>query len=184
MKRAGHQEAAGETIAQFEFWQHDWNPFIHFIDHEQVDLVLRGRRDGRVQYRDVQVKYGRFYSEVELASWQHALFSRMSWRKFAPDEFSEDRPNLFVAMVLGGGNGLNYEGDIFIFTSREFHALIQEAPLFSRKAGTREICFAQARDGGGWYVPKQRSKFTTLTTEHVIDVTHARRNFAVLDRPR
>jgi hypothetical protein len=62
--RAGHQEIQGETIAKFEFFQHDFNPYSRYLDTDKVDLVLRRRVHDRVQYADVQVKYGRLYGRL------------------------------------------------------------------------------------------------------------------------
>jgi hypothetical protein len=181
MKRQGHQEAAGETIAKFEFWQQGWNPFEHFVDDDQVDLILRRNQNGRVEYREIQVKFGRFYAEDMLAPWQRKFFKHVAWRTFDPDEFARSRPELIVAMVLGGSDGLKYDGDIFLFRSRELHDLIQAAPRFSTKDERKNVYIGCAINGDRWYVPKQRTKFDALSPEKVMDVTAHRRNFKLLE---
>jgi hypothetical protein len=181
MKRQGHQEAAGETIAKFEFWQQGWNPFEHFVDDDQVDLILRRNRDGRVEYREVQVKFGRLYAEKMLSPWQRKFFKHVAWRTFDPDEFAQSRPELIVAMVLGGSDGLKYDGDIFLFRSADLHKLIQSAPRFSTKDERKNVYIGCDINGQRWYVPLIRTKFDALSPQTVVDVTDYRRNFGLLD---
>jgi len=180
-RKQGHQEVAGETIACFEFWQKEWQPFNHFTDVDQVDLLLRRRTGKKIDYREIQVKYSRLYPAANYGRWRGQLFSHFSWLNLETDEFADHRPGLFVAVVLGGIEGLDYNKDFFIFSSKQFHSLIQQAPLF--KPGVRDVSFAQGLNGGSWYMPTQRNRFAELTPETVVDVTNARRNFAVLDEP-
>ena len=61
-RRAGHQEILGETLAKFEFFQHGWHPYTRFLDVDKIDLILRRRNDSQVDYREVQVKFGKLYT--------------------------------------------------------------------------------------------------------------------------
>ena len=129
------------------------------------------------------MKYGRFYRGEDLRAWQQQFFTHVSWRTFDPDEFREHRNELFVSIVLGGTDGLDYDGDMFLFRSSDFHQLIQDAPQFSGKDGRKEICFACGLGGTHWYVPRLRRSFAALNLDSVMDVTANRRNFAQLDTP-
>ncbi|MBA4150852.1 MAG: hypothetical protein H0X66_22300 [Verrucomicrobia bacterium] len=181
MKRAGHQEIHGETIAQFEFSQAGWNPFRHYRDEDQVDLLLRRRREplDRPEYREIQVKWCRTWGSDELSAWKRPFFTHESWRNFPADEFLTHRPELFVAIVLPQPGG-TYTGDFFLFTSEEFHALIQCAPLHKQGESTRCFTLACTHDQR-WFLLRQRNKFENVCGTSAREVTHARRNFAALD---
>src|ERR1035441_8551697 len=79
-QRAGHQEILGETLAKFEFFQRGWHPYSRFLDVDKIDLILRRRRGAKVEYREVQVKYGKLYQCT--SAWELRLFSHSSWRFF------------------------------------------------------------------------------------------------------
>ena len=69
---AGHQEVLGETLAKFEFLQHEWNPYTRFLDVDRVDLILPRIENGPPSYREIQVKYGKLYPIGR--QWEHQLF--------------------------------------------------------------------------------------------------------------
>jgi len=179
MKHSGHQEIHGENIAQFEFSQAGWNPFKHYVDEDQVDLILRRRNlPHQPEYREVQVKWCRTW---EGPKWVRELFNCVSWRHFTTEDFINHRPQLFVAFVIPNAQQI-YIGDIFIFTSCHFHELVLRAPYFTQ--GTNRKCFqlAHSRDGR-WFLLLQRNKFAHLNDQTVLEITSARRNFRLLDKP-
>lgn len=181
MKRAGHQEIHGENIAQFEFSQQGWNPFKHYVDEDQVDLLLRRRRpsSNAPEYREVQVKWCRTWPREALSKWMRPLFTHTSWRQFDNDAFANHRSGLFVAFVIPNAQQI-YTGDIFMFRSQEFHELIQRAPVFKR--GTTIKCFQLVcTQAGRWFLLLKRTKFSELTPQTVHEITATHRNFAVLE---
>ena len=181
MNRAGHQEIHGETIAQFEFSQQGWNPFRHYRDEDQVDLLLRRRQqpDGPPEYREIQVKWCRTWGQEHLSAWQRPLFTHVSWRGFSAGDFIQHRPELFVAFVLPAADGV-YNGDIFLFTSQAFHDLIQRAPLM--KQGTSHKAFVLGHTPQDrWFLLFSQNKFPSVNAQTCCDVTPARRDFALLD---
>jgi hypothetical protein len=180
MKRVGHQEIHGENIAQFEFSQAGWNPFKHYVDVDQVDLLLRRRTlPNPPEYREVQVKWCRTWTGKDLSKWQQRFFTHVSWRSFTTKDFAGNRPELFIAFVIPNAEQI-YTGDIFVFTSREFHELILRAPEF--KKGTHHKCFELAHHHDGrWFLLLKRKKFEQLDADSVFEVTASRRQFSVLN---
>src|SRR5262245_49291018 len=79
-RKAGHQEILGETLAKFEFFQHGWHPYTRFLDVDKIDLILRRRRGDHVEYREVQVKFGKLYPCT--TRWSLPFFDFTSWRFF------------------------------------------------------------------------------------------------------
>ncbi|HEY1931197.1 MAG TPA: hypothetical protein VGG99_04230 [Acetobacteraceae bacterium] len=75
-QRAGHQEILGETLAKFAFFQNGWHPYSRFLDVDRVDLVLRRRHGNTIDYRDVQVKFGKLYQCSR--PWEKQLFALTS----------------------------------------------------------------------------------------------------------
>src|SRR5690348_16348861 len=94
LSAAGHQEVQGETIAKFELFDAGWNPYSRYLDSEQVDLILRRRTAAGIQYREIQVKYGRLYPRTSNRS----VFDVNSWRKMDLKEFRNhaSRKDFFV----------------------------------------------------------------------------------------
>jgi hypothetical protein len=182
MKRVGHQEIHGENIAQFEFSQAGWNPFKHYVDVDQVDLLLRRRTPPKPpEYREVQVKWCRSWV-ISESSWQGKFFTHVSWRHFTTEDFASHRPELFVAFVIPNAEQI-YTGDIFIFCSGEFHELIQRSPAFTK--GTNRKCFELCHGHDErWYLLLQRNKFEQLNADTAFEVTASRRRFGLLDEPK
>lgn len=180
MKRVGHQEIHGETIAQFEFSQKGWNPFRHYRDEDQVDLLLRRRdRSKAPEYREIQVKWCRTWDRNELSLWERSLFTHRTWRNFQANEFINHRPELFVALVIPRPDGI-YSGDFFLFTSSEFNSLIECAPLHKKNGFIKTFILGCSEDQN-WFLCLQRTKFTNLMENHVKNITNSRRNFSILD---
>jgi len=125
-QKAGHQEILGETLAKFEFFQHGWHPYTRFLDVDKVDLVLRRRCGHFVEYRDIQVKFGKLYN-IEMAKWEKSLFATTSWRFFTIKELHEleNRNELYLAYVLSKDD--RYQGDIFIFPVQKFVAAVKQS---------------------------------------------------------
>ncbi len=180
MKHAGHQEVHGENIAQFEFGQAGWNPFKHYVDEDQVDLVLRRRNSPRPpEYREVQVKWCRTWV-ISKSTWKGKFFTHVSWRHFTTEDFADHRSELFVAFVIPNADQI-YTGDIFMFRSREFHELVLRSPDFTK--GTNRRCFELCHGHDGrWYLLLKRNKFEHLDADSVFEVTTSRRRFDLLDK--
>ena len=180
MKR-GNEGVHGKTIAKFEFAEAGWNPYSHYYDQSKVDLILRREVGARVQYRDVQVKFGRLYNCG--TKWERELFVYTSWRFFDIDAFSKSRKELFVAYVFSHPDR-EYQGDIFIFPVQEFHSLIKQA-IPVKNGESRKVYFSKAiksRDPHeGWYL-RRKGGLSELSDDAVINVTKYRRNFAVLEQ--
>lgn len=171
--KAGHYEIQGETIAKFEFFENGFNPYSRYLDVDKVDLILRTREEKAVKYFEVQVKYGRLYDCSE--KWSKKLFDVTCWKMFKLDEFKDHRPSLHIVLVLAHPDG--YKGDIFIFPSEYFDALIRKGIHTNTKKGKRaKIYIARSLANGKWYLWK-KWKFDEVTTDTAEDVTEYRRNF-------
>ena len=118
-QRAGHQEILGETLAKFEFFQHGWHPYSRFLDVDKIDLVLRRRREAQVEYREVQVKYGKLYRCTR--PWELLLFSHSSWRFFTEKNLTDmtERGGLYLAYVLAPDEEEPMSEARSIFSSRD-----------------------------------------------------------------
>jgi hypothetical protein len=172
-QKAGHPEILGETLAKFEFFQNGWHPYTRFLDVDKVDLVLRRRRGNLVDYRDVQVKYGKLY-EI-MAKWEHNLFCTTSWRFFNVKELEglENRKGLYLAYVLSRDD--RYQGDIFIFSIDEFVAAVKSGE------DRYKVYISKGHSGHNhWYLRRQGRKFEKLDEPSVFDVSKHYRNFACL----
>ena len=176
-QKAGHYEVLGETLAKFEFFQNEWHPYAHFLDVDKVDLVLRRRRRNLIEYRDVQVKYGKLY-EI-MAKWEHNLFCTTSWRFFAAKELQdlEDRKGLYLAYVLSRDD--RYQGDIFIFPITKFVAAMRQSVRTGEDRYKVYISKGHS-DDNHWYVRRQGRKFEKLDESSVFDVSKHYRNFGCL----
>ena len=175
-QRDAHQEILGETLAKFEFFQHGWHPYTRFLDVDKVDLILRRRRGNMVEYRDVQVKFGKLYPCG--AAWDRALFSVTSWRFFKNkdiDDFSS-RDKLYISYVLSEDEG--YTGDIFLFRAPDFAEIIKKSHNLENGKYRLYISKTLGKDPK-WYVRRSR-KFNNFDDINVLDVTAYRRNFSCL----
>ena len=94
---AGHAEIQGETIAKFELFEQGFNPYSRYLDIDKVDLRLRKRTGDKIEYLEVQVKFGRLYPVG--SRWEKSLFDVTSWRFFRLDEFKNSPKHLFIAYV-------------------------------------------------------------------------------------
>jgi hypothetical protein len=179
-KHSGHQEIHGENIAQFEFSQAGWNPFKHYVDEDKVDLLLRRRKPPNPpEYREVQVKWSRSWVFSE-SNWQGKFFTHVSWHGFTTEDFTVHRPELFVAFVIPNAEQI-YTGDIFIFSSREFHELVLRSPDFKKGTNRKFFELCHGHDGR-WYLKLKRNKFEQLNADTVLEIPEARRRFDLLDR--
>jgi hypothetical protein len=175
-QRAGHPEIVGETLAKWEFFAQDWNPYSRYLDVDKVDLILRRRRaPSRPIYREVQVKFGKLHS---VPKWAKGLFTVSSFLIFKANEFDKlrDRADFFVVFVLA--ERMKYEGDIFIFPVAKFVPLLKSA---IRSGDKRKVYIVRQKDDPTrWFLLKQGSKFTSLDESTAIEVSHFRRNFDAL----
>ena len=62
--KPGHYEIHGETIAKFELFDAGFNPYSRYLDIDKIDLIVRFIDNNNVQYREIQVKYGRTYDKL------------------------------------------------------------------------------------------------------------------------
>jgi hypothetical protein len=175
-RKAGHQEILGETIAKFEFFQHGWHPYTRFLDIEKIDLVLRQRRAGRSEYREIQVKYGKLFHCGK--GWEKSLFDVTSWRFFKEKALEDlaEFPALFLAYVLAPDDG--FKGDMFIMPITTFVELIRRSDKMSN--GSYRVCFSRSLENEPrWYL-RRKSSFGKLDNDTVIDITEHYRNFSCL----
>jgi len=175
-RKAGHQEILGETVAKFEFFHHGWHPYTRFLDIEKIDLILRRRRSGKVEYREIQVKFGKLYTCIQ--QWEKRLFSVSSWRFFKEKALADlsQYPNLFLAYVLAPDDG--FKGDIFIMPVKTFVDLIRRSDKLGN--GDYRVYISRSLEKEPrWYL-RRKSGFDKLNTDSVIDVTEHYRNFACL----
>jgi len=174
---AGHYEILGETYAKFEFFEKGWNSFTRFLDVDKVDMILRRRDSGRRIYREVQVKFGKLFTDLKGA-WERKLFDATSWRFFKDDEFASDveRKDFFITYVLAPDIG--YQGDIFIFPVCAFVEAIHFAP--SSKGRRRVVISRSKSDRGRWFLRRTNRRFDDVSEETCLDVSRYRRNFDLL----
>jgi hypothetical protein len=181
MDQDERQDIVGETLAKFEFFENNWNPYNRFLDVDKVDIILRRRTPQALpEYREVQVRFGRLLDVVR--PWEQALFDVSSSRSFNDGDLDNALPHLFVAYVLSrqatSGQGNNYKGDFFLFPMRRFREILRQAPLL---ADRRNVTISRSVDGERWFVRRARGEFDRLTPETVIDITEHRRAFHLLD---
>jgi hypothetical protein len=175
-RKAGHQEILGETVAKFEFFQNGWHPYSRFLDIDKVDLILRRRRANQVQYREIQVKFGKLFTCK--VKWELPLFSVTSWRFFTEEDLSSltDRTGLFLAYVLAPDDG--FKGDMFIFPINAFAETVRRSDKLTN--GRYRVFISRTHgDPARWYM-RRTSSFKELNEDTVIDVTSFYRNFACL----
>jgi hypothetical protein len=175
-RKAGHYEILGETYAKFEFFQKGWNPYSRFLDVDKVDLLLRRVVAGQPIYREVQVKFGKLYRVGPV--WERKLFDVTSWRFFKEGEFEDASEHLYIAYVLSEDD--EYRGDFFVFPAREFAAIIRAAPIVGSKRRHR-VYISRCLDDPDRWVLRRQSKFDVVNDDTCLDVTHYRRNFAILE---
>lgn len=177
-QKAGHLEVIGETAAKLLLFQNGWNPYSRFLDVDKVDLLLRRRKKGRIEYREIQVKYRRFYDNSP-SSWARKLFTTTLWYEVKSDEFADHRSNLFVLFVFGHPNQ-RVEEDTLLFPSTDLHKIIQKSP--SVKGGKRRVLYiSKAVEGAGWHVWRRRSKFPSINSQTCLDVSKYLNNFKALE---
>ena len=181
MDQDERHDIVGETLAKFEFFENNWNPYSRFLDVDKVDIILRRRTapDPPV-YREVRVRFARL-AEV-TRPWERALFDVTSSRFFPDGDLDDALPHLFIAYIASRaaehGSGNNYKGDLFLFPVRRFREILRQAPLL---ADRRNVTISRSLDGTRWFVRRARGEFERLTPETVIDITEHRRAFHLLD---
>jgi hypothetical protein len=175
-QKSGHQEILGETLAKFEFFQHGWHPYTRFLDVDKIDLILRRRRDSRVEYREIQVKYGKLYRCTR--NWELPLFSHSSWRFFTEKNLTDltDRGGLFLAYVLAPDDG--FKGDMFIFPIETFAKIVRRSDRL-RNGSYRVYISKTHGESPRWYV-RRLPNFDKLDSSTTIDVTKHYRDFKCL----
>ena len=178
-QRSGHLEIIGETAAKLILFQQGWNPYSRFLDQDKVDLILRRKRNGVPVYREVQVKYRRLFAKKEnTRQWDARLFTAVAWYNVESDEFVENRPGLFVMFIFGYADR-QLEKDVLIFPSRDFHDLIQRAPVTAKNK--RVLYISKSRADNSWHVWLSRRKFFAIDASTCVDITRYRNNFAIID---
>jgi hypothetical protein len=179
--RAGHYEVLGETYAKFEFFEKGWNPYSRFLDVDKVDFILRKRApNGRIVYREVQVKFGKLYPVG--SAWEREHFDFTSWRFFRENEFAAvvEQKDFFIAYVLSRDPTPErpaYQGDIFIFPVRDFDSIIR-CGIPSK--GQRKIYISRLKGEQERWVLRRVSRFSQINDKTCRDVTKYRRGFNTL----
>ena len=173
-RKAGHQEILGETLAKFEFFSNGWHPYTRFLDVDKIDLILRRRRIAKVEYREVQVKFGKLYSLG--TKWEREIFSVTSWRFFHEKDLAEleKQQDLYVCYVLAEDGG--FTGDLFVFPVAAFTALVR-ATRPTRQEKYRTLI--SRTTGGRWYIWSGH-RIASVTDDGVNDATPYYRNFSCL----
>lgn len=100
-QRSGHLEIIGETAAKLFLFQKGWNPYSRFLDVDKVDLILRRNRGNKPEYREIQVKYRRWFLAEGRSRWERKFFPATAWYDVAVDEFSGHRDGFFIMFVFG-----------------------------------------------------------------------------------
>ncbi|WP_429020516.1 hypothetical protein [Bradyrhizobium sp. I1.14.4] len=175
-RNAGHQEILGETLAKFEFFMNGWHPYTRFLDVDKIDLILRRRTKSEVQYRELQVKFGKLHPIT--AQWERLLFSATSWRFFSERDLRSltEREGLYFCYVLASDDG--FKGDLFNFQIDDFARLVRQAPRVRNGKYAVRISRSVA-DPSRWYM-RRKAKFDKLSNDTVMDVTGYYRNFKCL----
>ena len=175
-RRAGHQEILGETLAKFEFFQHGWHPYTRFLDVDKIDFILRRRRGSNIDYREIQVKFGKLYTCTK--QWELRLFSVSSWRFFTEKNLLDltEREALFFVYVLAPDDG--FKGDMFIFPIEIFADCVRKSDRL--KNGSYRVYISRTPgDNPRWFM-RREPRFEKLSPKTVIDVTAYYRNFTCL----
>jgi len=173
--KAGHYEILGETYAKFEFFENGWNPYSRFLDVDKVDLILRKSIDGKICYREVQVKYGKLYSCTR--KWEKPLFDYTSWCRMKKDEFDRQISNrdFYICFVFAFDEG--YKGDILIMPARDMANLLRRTTDGQDKINVR---FSHSRtDNSKWYF-RLKPKVISLDSD-MVEATQYHRNFEILN---
>jgi hypothetical protein len=171
----------GETYAKFEFFEKGWNPYSRFLDVDKVDFILRKRApNGRIVYREVQVKFGKLYPVG--SAWEREHFDFTSWRFFRENEFAAvvEQKDFFIAYVLSRDPTPErpaYQGDIFIFPVRDFDSIIR-CGIPSK--GQRKIYISRLKGEQERWVLRRVSRFSQINDKTCRDVTKYRRGFNTL----
>jgi hypothetical protein len=176
-RKAGHQEILGETIAKFEFFQHGWHPYTRFLDVDKIDLILRRRQEQSVQYREIQVKFGKLYSCTQR--WELPLFDVSSWRFFTESSLRSlaEREALYLAYVLAPDDG--FKGDMFVFPIAVFVDIIRQSDKL-KNDNYRVYISRSIGEKPTWHV-RRKSGFKEISPDTTIDVTEHYRNFHCLE---
>jgi hypothetical protein len=173
-RKAGHQEILGETLAKFEFFTNGWHPYTRFLDVDKIDLILRRRTATNIEYREIQVKFGKLYALG--TKWERELFSLTSWRFFSEKYLTEleMQKGLYICYVLAKDDG--FKGDLFIFPIDEFAQFVRR----TRKSPQENYrTLISSTDNSRWYMWSGH-RIDKLTDATTIDVTKYYRNFACL----
>ena len=185
--KAGHLEIHGETIAKFELFDAGFNTYSRYLDVDKIDLITRFFEGEKKIFKEIQVKFGRTYSD-KFTKNQAVFFEKTSWKIVDANEFIEEKYNdLFIIYVLVDQDG--YHGDIFIFPIEYYNKILkniinteikQEDESPNKKDG-RKLYIAQGKDKK-WYIWKQQNfqSIDDLTSDYVYDVQEYRRNFDLI----
>jgi hypothetical protein len=137
---------------------------------------LRRTHNHKIDYREIQVKYGKLYPVG--GKWEKELFDFTSWRFFKEHEFDKyaDNKILFICYILAPDDG--YNKDLFIFPIKEFIKIIGMA---YKRGDRKAILLSRSKDNPKkWYLRIKKNKFEILSTENVFDVSNYYRNFDLL----
>lgn len=183
--KAGHLEIHGETIAKFELFDAGFNTYSRYLDVDKIDLITRFFEGKKKIFKEIQVKFGRTYSN-KFTKNQEKFFKKTSWKIVDANEFIDTKYNdIFIIYVLADENG--YHGDIFIFPIKDYNKILKKiikteinAEGKDEKDG-RKLYISQGKDDK-WYIWKKINfaGIDKLTSNFVHDVQKYRRNFDLI----
>ncbi len=87
--KAGHKEVIGETIAKLRLFYEGFNVYSRFLDVDAVDFIIRDRKKKKVFYKEIQMKYSKYYPS-----------SKDYWFGVSKTSF-EHRENHFFMFICG-----------------------------------------------------------------------------------
>lgn len=105
---SGHKEVIGETIAKLKLFYEGFNVYSRFLDVDAVDFIIRERKKKKVFYKEIQMKYSKYYSK-------HKYY----WFGVSKSSF-EHRDNHFFMFICGNMN------KIFIVPSKKMHTFLKK----------------------------------------------------------
>lgn len=87
--KSGHKEVIGETIAKLKLFYEGFNVYSRFLDVDAVDFIIRVRKNKKLSYREIQMKYSKHY-----------LKRNYYWFGISKSSF-EHRENHFFMFICG-----------------------------------------------------------------------------------
>jgi hypothetical protein len=171
---SGHLEVIGETIAKIRFFENGINSYSRFLDRDRVDFVIRVPRPGGVIFKEIQVKYSKYYLQrTRGKEIPHA------WVKVAETKLRFD-PVLNYLFVVG------YEKPIlFIIPSLSLKEMLPLVRVSSSKKGRIFHFDMYEFAPGRWGIYKRESERVGIgyfDPDNYVDLSDYTNNFEILRR--